>query len=111
MSQFFLAVAYEHCVPMKHFRFGDKIETSLYFFFFIYFQGSEFLRSAFECHENSDPGKEIKKKRFKLVSILLSKVFYGHAMFIGSNSQKGSRYLSFPVYRCRVPWIQKLTSI
>ena len=28
-------------------------------------------------------------------------------MFIGGNSQKGSRNLSFPVYRCRVPWIQK----
>ena len=28
-------------------------------------------------------------------------------MFIGG----GSRYLSFPVYRCRVPWIQKLASI
>ena len=23
-------------------------------------------------------------------------MFYGHAMFIGGNSQKGSRYLSFP---------------
>ena len=81
---------------MKHFRFGDKIETSLNLFFFIYFQGYEFSRSAFGCHENSDPGKQIKKKRFKLVSILLSKMFYGHAMFIGGNSQKGSRYLSFP---------------
>ena len=48
-----------------------------------------------------------KEKRFKLVSILLSKMFYGHAMFIGG----GSRYLSFPVYRCRVLWIQKLTLI
>ena len=28
-------------------------------------------------------------------------------MFIGG----GSRYSSFPVHRCRVPWIQKLTSI
>ena len=40
----------------------------------------------------------------------LTKMFYGYAMFIGVNSQKGSRYLSFPVYRSRVPWIQKLTS-
>ena len=45
-------------------------------------------------------------------------MFYGHAMFIFGNSQKvdqkGSRYLSFPVYRCHVPWspwIQKLNSI
>ena len=97
---------------MKHFRFGDKIETSLNLVFFIYFQGSESSRSAFGYHENLDPGKKIKKnKRFKLVSILLSKMFYGQAMFIGGNSQKGSRYLSFPVYRCRVPWIQKLNSI
>ena len=57
-----MAVAYEHCVTMKHFRFGDKIETSLNLFFFIYFQGPEFSRSAFGCHENSDPGKQIKKK-------------------------------------------------
>ena len=42
MSRFFLAVAYEHCVIMKHFRFGDKTETSLNLFFFIYFQGSVF---------------------------------------------------------------------
>ena len=88
-----------------------KIETSLNLFFFIYFQGSEFSRSAFRCHENSDPGKQIKKNDFKLVSILLSKMFYGHAMFIGGNSQKGTRYyLSFPVYRCRVRgyknWLQ-----
>ena len=34
-------------------------------------------------------------------------MFYGQAMFIGGNSQKGLRYLSFPVYRCRVLWIQK----
>ena len=80
---------------MKHFRFGDKIETSLSLFFFIFFQGSEFSRSAFGCHENSDPGKQIKKKS-KLVPILLSKMFYGHAIFIGGNSPKRSRYLSFP---------------
>ena len=47
---------------MKHFWFGDKIETSLHLFFFNYFQGSEFSRSASGCHENSDPGKQIKKK-------------------------------------------------
>ena len=62
LTRFFLAVAYEHCVTMKHFRFGDKIEMSLNLFFFIYFQGSEFSRSAFGCHENSDPRKQIKKK-------------------------------------------------
>ena len=28
--------------------------------------------------------------------MLLSKMFYGHAIFIGGNSQKGSRYLYFP---------------
>ena len=31
-------------------------------FFFIYFQAFEFSRSALGCHENSDPGKQIKKK-------------------------------------------------
>ena len=41
---------------------SDKIGTSLNLFFFIYFQGSEFSRSVFGCHENSDPGKQIKKR-------------------------------------------------
>ena len=31
---------------------------------------------------------------------------YGHAKFTGSNSQKESRYLPSPVYRCCVWWIQ-----
>ena len=32
ITRFFLAVAYEHCITMKNFRFGDKIETSLNLF-------------------------------------------------------------------------------
>ena len=52
-----MAVAYEHCITMKHFRFGDKIEDEFKPFSFSYFQASEFSRSAFGCHENSDPGK------------------------------------------------------
>ena len=32
ITRFFLAVAYENCVTMKHFRFSDKIETSLNLF-------------------------------------------------------------------------------
>ena len=31
-QRFFLAVAYEPCITMTHFRFGDKIETSLNLF-------------------------------------------------------------------------------
>ena len=63
ITRFFLAVAYEHCVVMKLFFDSVilKIETSLNLFFFIYFQGFKFSRSAFGCHENSDPGKQIKK--------------------------------------------------
>ena len=38
-------------------------------------------------------------------SITESKMFYGNAMFIG-NSQKEPRYLSSPVYRFHVWWIQ-----
>ena len=49
---------------------------------------------------------EVKKKRFKLVSILSPGTFYGHAMFIGGNSRKESRYLSSPGYRCRVWCVQ-----
>ena len=33
-------------------------------------------------------------------------MFYGHAMFMGGNSQIESRYLPSPVYRCRVWLIQ-----
>ena len=32
ITRFFLAVAYEHCITMKHFRFGNKTETSLNLF-------------------------------------------------------------------------------
>ena len=35
----YLAVAFEHCVTIKHFRFGDKIETSLNLFFLYLFPG------------------------------------------------------------------------
>ena len=34
-------------------------------------------------------------------------MFHVNTMFIGNN-QKESRYLSSPVYRCRVWWIQNL---
>ena len=82
---------------MKHLRFGDKIETSLNVFFFIFFQGSEFSRSAFGCHENSDPGKQIKKKDLSSSQYYYLNCFMvTRAIFIGGNSQKGSRYLSFP---------------
>ena len=32
----------------------------------------------------------------------LKKQFYGHAKFLGGNSQNRASYLSFSVYRCRV---------
>ena len=32
ITRFFLVVAYEHCITLKHFQFGDKIETSLNLF-------------------------------------------------------------------------------
>ena len=38
-------------------------------------------------------------------------MFYSHAMFIGGNSQKESRYLSSLVYRCRVCLIKKWLQI
>ena len=57
---------------MKHFRFGNKIKTSLNFFFFIYFQGSEFSRSAFGCHESSDPGKQARLNLI-ILSVLWSR--------------------------------------
>ena len=41
------------------------------------------------------PRETNKEKIIKFVSILSPKMFYGQAMFIGGNSQKGSRYLFF----------------
>ena len=32
-----LAVAYKHCIAIKHFRFGDRLRRVQTFFFFIYF--------------------------------------------------------------------------
>ena len=61
ITRFSLAVAYEHCITMKHFRFGDKIETSLNLFSLVISKRLS-SRSAFGCHENSDPVKQIKKK-------------------------------------------------
>ena len=37
ISRFFLAVAYKHCIAIKHFRFGDRLRRVQTFFFFIYF--------------------------------------------------------------------------
>ena len=70
MQRLFEGGAYLKIVPHK-FTFstylfnGTLDEASLNLFFFIHFQGSEFSRFAFGCHENSDPGKQIKKKDFK----------------------------------------------
>ena len=55
-----MAVAYEHCVTMKHFRFGDKIETSFNLFFFIYFQGSEFSNLRLGVMKTQTPDKQKK---------------------------------------------------
>ena len=50
ITRFFLAVSYEHCITMKHFRFGEKIETSLNLF-------SLFISKRLSFR---DPGKQIK---------------------------------------------------
>ena len=77
ITRFFLAVAYEHCITMEHFRFGDKIETSLNLFSLFISKRLSFGVMKTQTRETN------KEKRFKLVSFLLSKMFYGHAMFIG----------------------------
>ena len=83
---------------MKRFRFRDKIETSLNLFSLFISKRLSFrdLRFGVMKTQTQETNKE---KRFKLVSFLLSKMFYGHAMFIGG----GSRYLSSPVYRLSRP--------
>ena len=78
------------------------------------------MRSAFGCHENSDPGKQIKLTkagtnkgvtrtlgplkffflRFTLSPCLHHGLFFGHAMSIG-NGQKRSEIFTFTgFYRC-----------
>ena len=56
------------------------------------------LRPRNSDPENSEPSKFKKKLNYSQFLITL---FYGHTMFIG-NSQKEARYLSSPVYRCRI---------
>ena len=88
-------------LPWNIFGFGDKIETSLNLFFFIYFQGSEFSRSAFRCHENSDPGKQIKKKNWSSRNLHSPqqsermKIFILSAGFIAVASRGYKNWLQF----------------
>ena len=65
--------------------------------------GLNFRDTQMQTPKTQTPGNKKRKKDLKLDSILLSKMFYAHAMFIGGNSQKES--LSSPVYRCCVRWI------
>ena len=52
------------------------IETSSNLFFSLFMsRGLSFRSASFGCHENSDPRKQLKKKRFNLVSILSPKMF------------------------------------
>ena len=41
ISRFFLAVAYKHCIAIKHFRFGDRLRRVQTFFSFIYFSAGD----------------------------------------------------------------------
>ena len=58
ITRFFLAVAYEHCVTMKHFRFGDKIETSLNLFVFIFSRGLSFRDLRLGVMKTQTPGNK-----------------------------------------------------
>ena len=56
--RFFLAVAYEHCVTMKHFQFSDKIETSLNLFCFFFPRGLSFRDLRLGVLKTQTPGNK-----------------------------------------------------
>ena len=58
ITRFFLAVAYEHCVTMKHFRFGDKIETSLNLFSLFISMGLSFRNLRLGVMKTQTPGNK-----------------------------------------------------
>ena len=58
ITRFFLAVAYEHCITMKHFRFGDKIETSLNLFSLFISKHRSFRDLRFGVMKTQTPGNK-----------------------------------------------------
>ena len=53
-----VAVAYEHCVTIKHFRFGDKIETSLNLFSLFISRGLSFRDLRLGVMKTQTPGNK-----------------------------------------------------
>ena len=58
ITTFFLAVAYEHCITMKHFGFGDKIETSLNLFSLFISRGLSFRDLRLGVMKTQTPGNK-----------------------------------------------------
>ena len=54
----FLAVAYEHCVTMKHFRLGDEIETKNLFSFRFISRGLSFRDLRLGVMKTQTPGNK-----------------------------------------------------
>ena len=92
-----LTFASKRCLlQLEYFEF---VCIFIEYFYFVY------LRFNYISKTQTPGNKSERKKVFCLNLITESKMFHGNTMFIG-NSQKGSSYLSSPVYRCRVWWIQ-----
>ena len=58
ITRIFLAAAYEHCITMKHFRFGDKIETSLNLFSLFLSTGLSFRDLCLGVMKTQTPGNK-----------------------------------------------------
>ena len=58
ITRFFLAVAYEYCVTMKHFRFGDKIDLGLNLFSLFISRGLSFRDLRLGVMKTQTPGNK-----------------------------------------------------
>ena len=82
-----MAVAYKHCIAIKHFRFRDRLRWVQTFFFslFISVQVSEFSVRYIWVSWKLRPWETIMKEKKFFLSL---KMFYGHAMLIGGKPKR-----------------------
>ena len=69
-------------------------------------RGLSFHDTQTQISKTQTPGNKKEKKVYTHLNLITeSKMFHSNTMFIG-HIQKESSYLSSPVFRCRVWWIQ-----
>ena len=78
ITRFFLAVAYEHCINMKHFWFGEKIETSLNLFPLVISKRLSFRDLHLGVMKTQTPGNTTESQESYLTTGMLP---YKHSSF------------------------------